>query len=288
VLLFVAFVTLVSFVLPPQAAGQMAAGPASAGFKREAGVASSALPQALREIGFDQNIDQRVPLDTVFHDESGAAVRLGDYFGKKPVVMVFAYYDCPMLCTLVINGLSSALGVMSLNPGKDFEIVTVSFNPHDTPASATAKKAVYLERYRRPGAAEGWHFLTGDQPQIDRLTKAAGFRYAWDDETRQYAHPTGIVVATPQGRIARYLYGVEYAPKDLRFAVVEASSGRVGSPVDQLLLYCYEYDPVRGRYGAAILRTVRFLGILTVLGLVTLIAVLRYRERGAPIRGDLG
>ncbi|MGH9141511.1 MAG: SCO family protein, partial [Vicinamibacterales bacterium] len=169
----------------------MAGGPASAGYKREPGVASSALPAPLREIGFDQNIDQRLPLDTTFRDESGATVRLGDYFGKRPVVLVFAYFDCPMLCTQVINGLSSALGVLSLNPGQDFEIVTVSFNTRDTPASATAKKAVYLERYRRPGAAAAWHFLTGDQPQINRLTKAAGFRYVWDEETKQFAHPSG-------------------------------------------------------------------------------------------------
>ena len=179
---------------------------------------SSAMPAALREIGFDQNIDQHVPLDTTFRDEVGRTVRLGDYFGKRPVVMVFAYYDCPMLCTQVINGLSSALGVLSLEPGKDFEIVTVSFNPHDTPATATAKKAVYLERYKRPGAGGGWHFLTGDQPSIERLTKAAGFRYAWDADTKQFAHPSGVIVLTPDGRLARYLFGIEYGPRDLRLA----------------------------------------------------------------------
>jgi protein SCO1/2 len=263
----------------PQAAAQMAAGPASAGFKREAGVASSALPQALREIGFDQNIDQRVPLDTTFRDEAGATVRLGDYFGKKPVVMVFAYYDCPMLCTQVINGLSSALGVMSLNPGQDFEIVTVSFNPHDTPASATAKKAVYLERYKRPGAAEGWHFLTGDEPQIDRLTKAAGFRYAWDAETKQYAHPSGVIVLTPDGRLSKYLFGIEYGARDLRLGIVEASAGKIGTPVDALLLYCYHYDPMTGRYGLVIMRAIRIAGAATVLAIGAFIVVMVRRER---------
>jgi protein SCO1/2 len=265
---------------------QMGAGPASAGFKREAGVVSTQLPQPLREIGFDQNIEQLLPLDTAFRNEAGASVHLGDYFGKRPVVLVFAYYDCPMLCTMVINGLSSALGVMSLNPGKDFEIVTVSFNPRDTPASASAKKASYLERYKRPGAAEGWHFLTGDQPQIDRLTKAAGFRYVWDEQTKQYAHPSGIIVATPDGRLAKYLFGIEYGPRDLRFAIVEASQGTVGTATDALLLYCYHYDPMTGRYGLAIMRSVRIAGAATVLALGAFIAVMvrreRYGARGTP------
>ena len=263
---------------------QMASGPASAGFKREAGVVSSALPQALREIGFDQYIDQRVPLDTTFRDEAGATVRLGDYFGNKPVVLVFAYYDCPMLCTQVINGLSSALGVMSLNPGRDFEIVTVSFNPRDTPASAAAKKASYLERYRRPGAAAGWHFLSGDQANIDRLTRAAGFRYAWDAATKQYAHPSGVIVLTPDGRLSKYLFGIEYGPRDLRLGIVEASAGRIGTPVDSLLLYCYHYDPMTGRYGLAIMRVIRMAGAATVLAIGAFIVVMVRRERKTGAR----
>jgi len=276
-----ASVSFVSFVFgPPQAAqAQMAAGPATAGYKQEPGLVSTALPAPLREIGFDQNIDQRVPLDTMFRNEAGATVRLGDYFGTRPVVLVFAYYDCPMLCTQVINGLSSALGVMSLNPGKDFEIVTVSFNPHDTPASATAKKAVYLERYHRPGAAEGWHFLTGDQPQIDRLTKAAGFRYAWDAETKQFAHPSGVIVLTPDGRLSKYLFGIEYGPRDLRLGIVEASEGKIGTPVDALLLYCYHYDPMTGRYGLAIMRAIRMAGAATVLALGAFIVVMVRKEK---------
>ena len=276
-----AFVSFASFVFgPPQAIqAQMASGPAASGYKQEPGIVSTALPAPLREIGFDQNIDQRVPLATVFRDESGATVRLGDYFGKKPVVLVFAYFDCPMLCTQVINGLSSALGVMSLSPGKDFEIVTVSFNPRDTPASATAKKAGYLERYRRPGAAEGWHFLTGDQANIDRLTTAAGFRYVWDEETKQFAHPSGVIVLTPDGRLSKYLFGIEYGPRDLRLAIVEASDGRIGTPVDSLLLYCYHYDPMTGRYGLAIMRAIRIAGAATVLAIGAFIVVMVRRER---------
>ena len=258
---------------------QMATAPSAAGYKQEAGMVSSTMPKALQGIGFDQNIDQHIPLDTTFRDESGATVRLADYFGKRPVVMVFAYYDCPMLCTQVIHGLSSALGVLSLAPGKDFEIVTVSFNPRDTPATATAKKAVYLDRYKQPGAGAAWHFLTGDEPSIERLTKAAGFRYAWDEDTKQFAHPSGIIVLTPEGRLAKYLFGIEYGPRDLRFAIVEASAGKVGSIVDSLLLYCYHYDPLMGRYGLVIMRAIRVAGAATVLTLAAFILVMLRRER---------
>jgi protein SCO1/2 len=279
---FVSLVSFVSFVLsPPQALAQMSGAPAP-GYKREPGMVSSAVPAPLREIGFDQHLDQPVPLDTALRDEAGRAVRLGDYFGKRPVVMTFAYYDCPMLCTLVINGLSSALGVLSLEPGADFEIVTVSFDPRDTPASAAAKKAGYLARYKRPGAEAGWHFLTGDQGSIDRLTKAAGFRYVWDKETRQFAHPTGVMVLTPDGRLARYLFGIEYGPRDLRFAIVDASAGKVGSAADALLLYCYHYDPITGRYGLAIMRAVRVAGAATVLALGAFVVVMIRREKRIP------
>jgi protein SCO1 len=249
------------------ARAQMTGAP-TAGYKREPGITAAAVPAALREIGFDQHLGQPIPLDVLFRDESGSAVRLGQYFGTRPVVLLFAYYDCPMLCTQVINGLSTALSILSLEPGKDFEIVTVSFNPHDTPETARAKKAVYIERYKQPHASEAWHFLTGDQTSIDRLTNAAGFRYAWDAETRQYAHPTGVMVLTPDGRLARYLFGIEYGPRDLRYALVEASAGKVGNAVDTLLLYCYHYDPTTGRYGLVIMRAVRIAaaGTLLLLG----------------------
>ena len=254
-------------------------GPPTIGYKQEPGMTSSTIPAPLREIGFDQNLDRPAPLDTVFKDEAGHAVRLGDYFGaRRPVVMVFAYYDCPMLCTMAINGLASALDVLSLEPGKDFEIVTVSFDPRDTPATATAKKAAYIARYKRPGAGAAWHFLTGEQASIDRLTKAAGFRYAWDTETQQFAHPTGVIVLTPDGRLARYLFGIEYGPRDLRYAIVEASNGKVGSAVDSLLLYCYHYDPTTGRYGVAIMRAIRVAAGATVLALGAFIVVMVRRE----------
>jgi protein SCO1/2 len=269
---------LIALVFVGQANAQMTGAP-NTGFKREPGMTASTIPAPLREIGFDQHLDQQLPLDAPLRDEAGRAVRLGDYFGRRPVVLVFAYYDCPMLCTLAINGLSSALNVLSLKPGADFEIVTVSIDARDTPASAALKKSGYLERYKRPGAAAAWHFLTGDQPSIDRLTRAAGFRYAWDQDTKQFAHPTGIIVLTPEGRMARYLFGIEYGPRDLRLAIVEASSGRIGSPVDALLLYCYHYDPMTGRYGLVIMRAMRIAGATTVLALGGLIFFMVRNER---------
>jgi len=267
----------------------LSAGPPSTpGGVATPGLTADSRPAALREVGFDQRLGETLPLDAVLRDETGRAVRLGDYFGRRPVVLSLAYYGCPMLCTLSLNGLASALKTLSFDAGREFEVVTVSFEPKETAEQATAAKKTYLQRYGRPAGAAGWHFLTGDAAAVAAVTRAVGFRFVWDEETRQYAHPTGVVVATAEGRIARYLYGVEYAPKDLRFALVEASAGRVGNPVDQLLLYCYEYDPARGRYGAAILRTVRFLGILTVVGLAALIAVLRYREAAAPAPREVG
>jgi protein SCO1/2 len=275
--------TMVALFVAP-AFAQMTGAPAP-GFKREAGQPASAIPAPLREIGFDQNIGDRVPLDAAFRDEAGAAVRLGDYFGRRPVVMVFAYYDCPMLCTLSINGLASALNILSLDAGRDFDVVIVSFNPRDTPATATAKKAAYSSRYKRAGAEAGWHFLSGDRESIDRVTKAAGFRYTWDEDTKQFAHPAGVMVLTPEGQLARYLFGIEYGPRDLRFALVEASAGKVGSRIDSLLLYCYHYDPMTGRYGLAIMRAIRLTGAATVLALGTFIVVMVRREKA---RGSTG
>ena len=278
---FVFFVALAWLELnEPLLRAQMTGAP-TAGYKLEPGITSSTMPRPLREIGFDQNLDQYVPLDVPFRDESGRTVRLADYFGSRPVVLVFAYYDCPMLCTQVINGLSTALNILSLAPGKDFEIVTVSFNPRDTPATASAKKAVYLGRYTRDGAAQAWHFLSGDQPSIDRLTKAAGFRYVWDAETKQFAHPTGVIVLTADGRLSRYLFGIEYGPRDLRYALVEASAGGVGNAVDTLLLYCYHYDPMTGRYGFVVMRAVRIAGAATVLALASFIIVMVRKEKRA-------
>ena len=232
----------------------------------------------LSDVGFDQHLGDTVPLDAVFRDESGRAVKLGDYFGRRPVVLALAYYECPMLCTVTLNGLASALDVLAFEPGRDFEVVTVSFEPKETPALAAAKKAAYLRRYKRPGAPAAWHFLTGEAAPIRRLTDAVGFKYAWDERTRQYAHASGVMVLTRDGRLARYLYGVEYAPKDLRFAIVEASQGRILSPVDRLLLYCYHYDPTLGRYGRSVMALLRVAGVLTLGGIGAMIFGLRRRQ----------
>jgi protein SCO1/2 len=239
-------------------------------------------PAGLRDVGFDQRLDEQVPLDLALRDESGAEVHLGDFFHGKPVVLSLAYFDCPMLCGVVLNGLAGALRTLSFDAGKEFEVLTVSFDPRDTPAKAREKKQGYIERYHRPGAAEGWHFLTGDQAAIDRLTRAVGFRYAYDPEHAQFAHAAGVVVLSPAGRIARYLYGVEFSPRDLRLALIEAAAGRIGSPVDQILLFCFHYDPVTGRYGRAALDAVRVGGAATVVALAGLIGTLLWRETRRP------
>ena len=236
-------------------------------------------PPILREIGFDQKLGAQVPLDTVFRDESGASVHLHDYFGRRPVILALVYYECPMLCTLTLNGMVSALGILRETPGREYEVVTVSINPRETPALASAKKATYLSRFKREGVERGWHFLTGDEPEIKRLADAVGFRYAWDAETQQFAHAAGIVVLTPEGQAARYLYGFEFAPKDIRFALIEASAGHIGSPVDLLILSCYHYDPTRGRYGVYAVGLVRIFGALTVVLLGGFIAVMVRRDR---------
>ena len=286
---FVSFVPFVSFVscvlISAPVFAQMAGSPAT-GYKREAGLPASALPAALREIGFDQNLDRQVPFDIPFTDEQGHPVRLGDYFGTRPVVLAFVYYSCPLLCTQVLNALASALDVLSLQPGVDFEVVTISFDPRETPALAAAKKDLSLRRYQRPGAADAWHFLTGEQPAIARATQAAGFRFVWDAGLKQFAHPTGIIVLTPGGRVARYLFGIEYGPRDLRLAIVDASAGKVGSPVDSFLLYCYHYDPMTGRYGLVIMRTIRLAGAATVLALAMFVGLMLRREHQAHRRTE--
>jgi protein SCO1/2 len=261
------------------AAAHAQAGNRVTGLKQEAGTPSSVLPKPLREIGFDQNLDRQLPLDATFRNEAGQTVRLGDYFGTRPVVLVFAYYDCPMLCTQVLNSLASTLDVLTLQPNKDFDVVTISIDPREKPALAAAKKAVYLKRYKRAGAAEGWHFLTGDEPQIKRVTGAAGFRYAWDDDLKQFAHPTGVIVVTPEGRLARYLFGIEYGARDLRFALIDASSGKIGTRVDNLLLYCYHYDPETGRYGLWVMRALRIAGVATVLAMGAFIVVMTRKDK---------
>lgn len=237
----------------------------------------------LRDVGFDQHLGQQVPLDLTFRDESGQPVPLGRYF-DKPVILTLVYYDCPMLCTLTLNGLTSALKVLSLDAGKEFNVVTVSFSPQETPTLAAAKKETYLKQYTRPGAAQGWHFLTGDAGAIGRLTQAVGFRYAYDPAQQQYAHATGIVVLTPAGRIARYFFGVEFSPKDLRLGLIEASADKIGTPVDQLLLYCFHYDPSTGRYSAVVMNIVRVAAVATVLILGAFMMVMFLRDRATHQR----
>ena len=260
------------------ASAQMTGTP-TAGYLSAPGASSTTMPTALREIGFDQNIDQKLPLDATFRDEAGKTVTLGSYYGKRPVLLAFIYYECPMLCTQVLNAMTATISTMSLTAGKDFELVLVGIDPRETPAQAAAKKTEYLRRYKREGAEAGWHFLTGDEPEIKRVAKAAGFRYAWDEQTQQYAHPTGIIVTTTDGRLARYLFGIEYGPRDLNLSLVEASEGKVGSFADQLLLFCYHYDPMTGRYGIYVMRTLRVAGVATVLLIGTFIVVMVRREK---------
>jgi protein SCO1/2 len=224
-------------------------------------------PPLLRQVGIDQKLNTQVPLDLGFRDEAGRAVTLGEYFGKKPVVMALVYYDCPMLCTQVLNGLASALQVLKFDAGREFNVVLVSIDPKETPQLAAAKKKTYLERYQRSGAAAGWHFLTGEQAAIHRLAQSVGFRYAYDPKTGQYAHAAAILVLTPEGKIAQYYHGIEYPPRDLRLGLVEASKNRIGSVVDRVLLYCYHYDPAKGRYGAVAMNILRLAGLATLLAM---------------------
>jgi len=222
-------------------------------------------PPGLKNVGIEQRLNEQIPPDLAFRDETGQSVRLGDYFGDRPMILNLVYYKCPMLCSEVLSGLTSALKPMKLDVGKDFEVLTVSFDPRETPPDAAAASAEYLKRYGRPGAARGWHFLTGPQESIDSLTKAAGFEYQYDKEAGQFAHSTAIVVLTPGGKISQYYYGVEFPPKDLRLALVEASQNKIGNVVDQILLYCYHYDPSAGKYNLMIFRVLRLAGVATML-----------------------
>src|SRR5579863_202367 len=230
---------------------------------RQGALAASVLPPELRNVGLDQRLNQQIPLYLEFRDEDGRAIQLSSYFGSKPVILALVYYQCPMLCTQILNGLVTSLRGMSLESGKDFDVIAVSIDPTEKPELAKRKKEEYLRRYAKNSA--GWHFLTGAEAEIKGLARSIGFRYAYDARTGQYAHVSAIMVLTPQGRLSRYFYGIEYAPRDLRLGLVEASSNKIGSPVDQLLLYCYHYDPKSGKYSAMVLNIVRLGGALTLL-----------------------
>jgi protein SCO1 len=244
---------------------------------------ASMRPPGLKNVGILQNLNTQIPADLVFRDETGQTVRLGDYFGRKPVILSLVYYQCTMLCGEVLNGLDTALRVLKFDVGKEFDVLTVSFDPKDTPAIATLKKKEYLKRYQRAGAENGWHFLTGQQPAIDALTKAAGFQYQYDPKSEQFAHATAIMILTPEGKIAQYYYGVEYAPKDLRLGLIQASNHKIGSVVDEVLLYCYHYDPSTGKYGATIFTILRLSGAATILVMGVFLGILI--RRGSPPDG---
>ena len=231
------------------------------------------------QVGIEQKLNQQVPLDLAFTDENGQSVKLGNYFGSKPVILTLVYYQCPMLCSQVLNGLTGALnGITRFNIGRDFDIVTVSFDPRDTAAEATATKKRLLSHYRRPGSAEGWHFLTGKEDQIKALAASVGFRYAWDPAIQQFAHASSIMLLTPQGRVAQYYFGIESAPRDIQLGLVESSQGKIGNAADQFILYCYHYDPARGKYGAIVLNIMRVSALATVLVLGGFVIVMFRRD----------
>jgi len=231
------------------------------------------------DVGIDQKLNAQLPLDAVFRDEQGDSVRLAQYFGSMPVVLSLVYYQCPMLCTQVLNGMVDGFKGLGLRPGRDFQVVTVSIDPTETPALARDKKEGYLAAYGQPDAARGWHFLTGDEPSIERLAASVGFRYLYDAKNKQYAHAAGIMIATPAGRVSHYLLGIEYSPKDLRFALMDASQGRIGSVVDKLVLLCYHYDPTTGKYSLVIANIFRGAGAVTLIGLGGYVFFLHRRSK---------
>ncbi len=262
-------------VVPASAQASLPQSTASSG----GGTAATAPIPILKDVGVDQKLGSQIPLDAEFVDSTGKTVKLGQYFGQRPVILVLAYYQCPMLCTQVIHAVASSMIPLSFNAGKDFDVVVVSFDPGETPSMAKAKRDDFIERYRRPGTDDGIHFLTGRQGPITALTDAVGFRYAYDKKIDQYAHPAVITLLTPQGRVSRYLFGIDYAPRDLKFSLMKASSNELGSVVDQAILFCYHYDPSTGRYGFAIMTAVRIGGVITLAGLGGFILVALRRDR---------
>ncbi len=233
----------------------------------------SGLPDALKETGIEQKLGEQLPLETVFTDENGQAVKLGDYFNKgRPVVLAFVYYECPMLCNEILNGLTGSLKGVSFDAGTEFDVVAISFDARENeiPDLARNKKDSYMKRYGRPGTEKGWHFLTGSSESIDAVTKAAGFGFKWDEKSNQFAHAGGVMVVTPEGKMSRYFYGIDYSPKDLKFGIMESAENRVGSAAEQLLLYCFHYDPSTGKYGLAVLNVMRMGAVLTLMGMAVM------------------
>lgn len=249
------------------------------GVMTQAGRPAGITPNELKKVEFAQRLGVQVPIDLPFVDEAGQAVTLSQYFKARPVILALVYYECPMLCVQALNGLVKSLKTLSLEPGRDYEVVTVSFNPRETPAEAREKKAHYTTLMGREGTAAAWHFLTGEDTAIRLLTDSVGFHFVYDERTNQYAHPTGIVVLTPEGRTSKYIYGLDYGPRDLRLALVEAAGGRIGTPVDALLLYCFHYDPAQGKYGLVLLNVMRLAGVVTVACIGGFILLMWRREK---------
>jgi protein SCO1 len=242
-------------------------------------------PELLKQAGIDQKLNQSIPLNLAFRDENGQNVELAQFFGQKPVILTLVYYNCPMLCTQVLNGVESGLKELPTDIGKQFEVVTISIDPTESHVLAKVKQEMYVGMYGRPGAAQGWHFLTGDEPQIKQLADAVGFRYAYDPDTKQFAHASAIMLLTPEGKISRYFYGIQFPSRDLRLGLVEASEGKIGTPVDQVLLFCYHYDPATGKYGLLISRVIQAGGALTVLILgIAMLILFRGEHYALPQR----
>jgi cytochrome c oxidase subunit 2 len=244
-----------------------------------AGVPQNQLPSTLQNVGIEQRLNDQIPLDLHFTDEDGQDIELNRYFGQRPVILTLVYYQCPMLCTQILNGVDRSIKVLSLELGKDFEIVSVSINPRETPRLASEKKFQYLRSYAHPEAAEGWHFLTGSQESIEHLAASVGYKYQYDPKSDLYAHASGIIVLTPTGKVSRYFYGIEYAPRDLRLGLIEASENKIGTPVDKVLLYCFHYDPSTGKYSLLVMNLVRLGGILTIIGVVLMLIIINRRRK---------
>jgi protein SCO1/2 len=234
---------------------------------------------ALREVGFDQNLNRQIPLTLPFRDEEGQSVQLADYFGKRPVILVMGYSNCPLLCSQVLGEVTRSLKPLDFSIGKEFDLVTVSINPKEPPEEADSRRRSYLKRYNRPGSESGWHALTGDESAIQQLAKAIGFRYTFNPKLNLYAHASGFVLLTPAGRISRYFYGIEYPARELKYALIDASSSRIGSPIDKIVLYCYDFDPATGKYTLAVMTVIRILGVTTALALGTFMFAMIRRDR---------
>ena len=276
----------VIFFLPDSGVSQPTGGPTiSKDVGVGPGIQATAQPPILKDVGIEQKIGSQLPLDLKFTDESGALVELSQYFGNKPIILSLVYYDCPMLCTEVLNGLNRTIAPLKFSIGEDFEVISISFDPNETHELASQKKKIYVKRNNRPGAAAGWHFLTGDAPSIESITDAVGFNYVYDETDQQFVHGSAIMVVTPEGVISHYFFGIEYPTEDLRLALIESSENKLGTVFDQVLLYCFHYDPARGKYGVVIMNVVRVAGAGTILAMGSFMFVMFRRDRRIRNKG---